>query len=107
MILDLISKSVRNPLIRLIIKIHGRFMILSSKIDSLDYSSLIKTYNVDYQTPDSAGTATAYLAGVKGRYGTVGVNAAVERGSCNNLRGNEVESLLEKAKKDCYNHFTM
>ena len=60
---------------------------------------MIKTYNVDYQTPDSAGTATAYLAGVKGRYGTVGVNAAVERGSCTNLRGNEVESLLEKAKK--------
>ena len=82
-------------------------LILDSKIDSLDYSSLIKTYNVDYQTPDSAGTATAYLAGVKGRYGTVGVTAAVERGSCTNLRGNEVESLLEKAKKERHNHFTV
>ena len=85
----------------------GRVLILESKIDSLDYSSLIKTYNVDYQTPDSAGTATAYLAGVKGRYGTVGVNAAVDRGSCTNLRGNEVQSLLEKAKKDRYNRITV
>ena len=85
----------------------GIILILDSKIDSLDYSSLIKTYNVDYQTPDSAGTATAYLAGVKGRYGTVGVTAAVERGSCTNLRGNEVESLLEKAKKERHNQFTV
>ena len=81
------------------------FKIIRTKIDSLDHSSLIKTYNVDYQTPDSAGTATAYLAGVKGRYGTVGVNAAVERGSCTNLRGNEVESLLEKAKKGSLSSF--
>ena len=82
-------------------------MILVSKIDSLDYSSLIKTYNVDYQTPNSAGNATAYLAEVNGRYGTVGINAAVERGSCTNLRGNEVESLLEKAKKGRHNQFTV
>ena len=34
-------------------------------MDSLDYSGLVKTYNVDHQTPDSAGTATAYLCGVK------------------------------------------
>ena len=37
-----------------------------SQMDSLDYSGLVKTYNVDQQTPDSAGTATAYLCGVKG-----------------------------------------
>lgn len=70
-----------------------------TEMDSLEYSSLIKTYNVDYQTPDSAATATAYLTGIKGRYGTVGVNAGVERGSCGNLKGNEIESVLEKAKR--------
>ena len=68
-------------------------------IDQLDHSSLIKNYNVDHQTPDSAGTATAYLGGVKGRYGTIGVNAANVRYDCDTLRGNEVESVMEKAKK--------
>jgi len=45
-------------------------------MDSLDFAGMVKTYNVDYQTPDSAGTATAYLSGIKSRYGTLGVNAA-------------------------------
>lgn len=70
-----------------------------SQMDSLDYSGLIKTYNVDQQTPDSAGTATAYLCGVKGRAGTLGVNAAVARRDCSNVNENRVESVLEKAKK--------
>ena len=70
-----------------------------SQMDSLDYSGLIKTYNVDQQTPDSAGTATAYLCGVKGRAGTLGVNAAVARRDCSNVNENQVESVLEKAKR--------
>ena len=37
----------------------GRFFIYGNL-------GLVKTYNVDYQTPDSAGTATAYLTGIKG-----------------------------------------
>ena len=37
-----------------------------TNMDILEHSSLIKTYNVDHQTPDSAGTATAFLTGVKG-----------------------------------------
>lgn len=41
-----------------------------------------KTYCVDYQTADSACTATAYLTGVKGNYGTTGVNGKVERYNC-------------------------
>ena len=38
-----------------------------------------QTYNVDFQTPDSAGTATAYLTGVKTRTGLLGVTARVQR----------------------------
>ena len=34
-----------------------------TQMDTLPYTALIKTYNVDYQTPDSAGTANAYLSG--------------------------------------------
>jgi alkaline phosphatase len=43
---------------------------------------LIKTYNVDRTTPDSAGTATAYLCGVKTNMGIVGVDRNVLRGQC-------------------------
>ncbi|NP_001091135.1 alkaline phosphatase, intestinal, gene 1 L homeolog precursor [Xenopus laevis] len=67
-------------------------------MDKFPYIALSKTYNVDRQVPDSAGTATAYLCGVKGNYGTVGVTAAVKRSNCSNIKGNEVESVLKKAK---------
>ncbi|KAF3835222.1 hypothetical protein F7725_027780 [Dissostichus mawsoni] len=57
------------------------------------------TYNVDQQMPDSAGTATAYLCGVKANYGTLGVTAATPRYNCNATYGNEVTSILHRAKK--------
>ncbi|GBP86169.1 Membrane-bound alkaline phosphatase [Eumeta japonica] len=43
---------------------------------------LSKTYCVNYQVPDSACTATAYLCGVKNNYGTIGVTAQVPRRDC-------------------------
>ena len=33
--------------------------------DTFPETALLKTYNIDRQTPDSAGTATAYFTGVK------------------------------------------
>ena len=68
-------------------------------VDQMPFSGSIKTYNVDYQTPDSAGTATAYLTGVKGNYYTTGVNAHVQVKDCDAIKGNEVESVLMKAKR--------
>ena len=59
----------------------------------------LQTYNVDQQMPDSAGTATAYLCGVKANYGTLGVSAAAPRYNCSATHGNEVESILHRAKK--------
>ena len=44
--------------------------------------------------PDSAGTATAYLSGVKTRYAVIGVNENVARGVCTNMPGNSVQSVL-------------
>ena len=58
-----------------------------SSIDSLPFSGSVKTYNVDYQTPDSAATASAYLTGVKGNYYTSGVNANVEMRDCDAIEG--------------------
>lgn len=57
-----------------------------------------QTYNTNAQVPDSAGTATAYLCGVKANEGTVGVNAAAVRSQCNTTEGNEVTSILRWAK---------
>lgn len=49
--------------------------------------------------PDSAGTATAYLCGVKGNYQTIGVSAAARVNQCNTTRNNEVISVMNRAKK--------
>lgn len=58
----------------------------------------LQTYNTNAQVPDSAGTATAYLCGVKANEGTVGVSAATQRSQCNTTQGNEVTSILRWAK---------
>ncbi|KAM8927312.1 alkaline phosphatase-like [Pelodytes ibericus] len=69
------------------------------EMDKFPYVALAKTYNTDAQVPDSAGTATAYLCGVKANEGTVGVTAAAVRGQCNTTKGNEVDSILKWAKQ--------
>ncbi|KAG7272919.1 hypothetical protein CRUP_002499 [Coryphaenoides rupestris] len=56
------------------------------------------TYSVDFQIPDSAATATAYLCGVKTNLNTIGVNAAARNGICRSQKGNEVTSILKWAK---------
>ncbi|XP_068097788.1 LOW QUALITY PROTEIN: alkaline phosphatase, tissue-nonspecific isozyme [Hyperolius riggenbachi] len=68
------------------------------EMDKFPYVALSKTYNTNAQVPDSAGTATAYLCGVKANEGTVGVNAASVRNQCNTTKGNEVDSILKWAK---------
>lgn len=68
-------------------------------MDTFPYLALSKTYNVDQQMPDSAGTATAYLCGVKANYGTVGVTASTKRYNCSSTFGNEVTSILHRAKQ--------
>ncbi|XP_018606100.1 alkaline phosphatase-like [Scleropages formosus] len=68
------------------------------EMDKFPYVALAKTYNTNAQVADSAGTATAYLCGVKANEGTVGVSAAAIRGQCNTTYGNEVTSILKWAK---------
>ncbi|XP_049910854.1 intestinal-type alkaline phosphatase [Epinephelus moara] len=68
-------------------------------MDTFPHLALSKTYNVDQQMPDSAGTATAYLCGVKANYGTLGVTASTQRYNCSTTFGNEVTSVLHRAKK--------
>ncbi|XP_067417136.1 intestinal-type alkaline phosphatase-like [Emydura macquarii macquarii] len=68
-------------------------------MDTFPYVALSKTYNVDRQVPDSAGTATAYLCGVKANYQTIGVSAAAKHSQCSTTQGNEVVSVLQRAQK--------
>ncbi|XP_053137005.1 alkaline phosphatase, tissue-nonspecific isozyme isoform X2 [Hemicordylus capensis] len=69
------------------------------EMDRFPFVALSKTYNTNAQVPDSAGTATAYLCGVKANEGTLGVSAAVTRSQCNTTSGNEVTSILKWAKE--------
>ncbi|NWQ82673.1 PPBI phosphatase, partial [Columbina picui] len=68
-------------------------------MDTFPYVALSKTYSVDRQVPDSASTSTAYLCGVKGNYKTIGVSAAARYQQCNTTFGNEVISVLQRARK--------
>ncbi|WP_255558182.1 alkaline phosphatase [Zhongshania aquimaris] len=66
--------------------------------DLFPYSGLAKTYNVDAQTPDSAGTMTALMSGVKTDAGVIGVNENIVRGDCSTVAGNELVTALELAE---------
>ncbi|MBB3995433.1 alkaline phosphatase [Sulfitobacter undariae] len=57
--------------------------------------ALVKTYNTNGQTPDSAGTGTAIMSGVKTKAGVIGVNENVNRGDCATVPGNEVATMNE------------
>jgi len=66
--------------------------------ESFPHLALSKTYNIDAQIPDSAGTATAMLSGVKTRKGVVGVGPQAVRGDCASALANPVVSLGELAE---------
>ena len=66
--------------------------------ETMPYSGFVKTYNVDAQTPDSAGTMTAMASGVKTDVGVIGIDEAVERGNCVSGKGHELVTSLELAE---------
>tara|TARA_R100001244_G_scaffold127578_2_gene98188 strand:+ start:2127 stop:3860 length:1734 start_codon:yes stop_codon:yes gene_type:complete len=66
--------------------------------EEFPYSAQVKTYNVDAQTPDSAGTMTAIISGVKTDVGVIGVDEDIERGVCSTVAGNELITATELAE---------
>lgn len=66
--------------------------------EKFPFAGLAKTYNVDAQTPDSAGTMTAMMSGVKTDVGVIGVDEDIERGKCSTVVGNELFTALELAE---------
>lgn len=61
------------------------------------FTGFSKTYNVDVQTPDSAGTMTAMITGVKTNAGLISVSERTRRGDCDSSKSNELTSALELA----------
>ncbi|MGJ8694227.1 MAG: alkaline phosphatase [Thalassotalea sp.] len=66
--------------------------------ETFPYSAQVKTYNVDAQTPDSAGTMTAMVSGVKTDVGVIGVDEDIRRGECATVAGNELVTAIELAE---------
>ncbi len=62
------------------------------------HTALARTYNVDAQTPDSAGTMTAIASGVKTRAGVLGIGPAALRGDCAASVDARLASLLDIAQ---------
>ncbi|MDC3261877.1 alkaline phosphatase [bacterium] len=70
----------------------------SLSFDNFPFTGLSKTYNVDAQTPDSAGTMSAIMTGVKTDIGVFGVDENVVLGDCSTVEPNQVVSALELAE---------
>lgn len=60
--------------------------------------ALSKTYNINQQTSDSAGTMTAMITGVKTLAGVLSVDGSVRRGDCRSAGDAAVPSLVELAE---------
>ncbi len=69
----------------------------SLSFETLPYLGLAKTYNVDGQTPDSAGTMTAMVTGVKTDVGVLSQAEGVNRGNCASTTGQNLVTSLELA----------
>lgn len=54
----------------------------SLSFERLPHLALVKTYNVDAQVPDSAGTATAMTTGIKTNIGVLGMAASQSEKDC-------------------------
>lgn len=66
--------------------------------ERLPFTAMSKTYNTDFQVPDSAGTITAMLTGVKTRAGVLGIDDSIARGDFAGTKAASVPTLLERAE---------
>ncbi len=81
----------------------GQQQGMSGEENSLSFGrfpfvGLSKTYNVDAQTADSAGTMTALISGVKTNIGVIGLDENTRKGDCESAAGNQVFTALELAE---------
>ena len=72
----------------------------SLSFESFPNLALVKTYTVDRQVPDSAGTMTAIITGAKTRSGVLSVSREVARGDCAAGLKRPLPTLLERAEQE-------
>jgi len=67
--------------------------------EKFPYTGQSKTYNVNYQVPDSAGTATALFSGVKTSMSVLGIDKTPPWNKCDKdlVEKHKLDSLLHKA----------
>lgn len=68
-------------------------------MEKLPQAALSKTYSHDFQVSDSASTATAMVAGIKSRSGTLGVRHDAVRQDCASAQGQGTDTLFELAER--------
>jgi alkaline phosphatase len=66
--------------------------------EKLPYTAFSKTYTVDFQVGESAGTMTAMMTGVKTRSGVLGVDESARRDDFIMAKRASVPTLLERAE---------
>ncbi|WP_198266034.1 alkaline phosphatase [sulfur-oxidizing endosymbiont of Gigantopelta aegis] len=67
--------------------------------EKMPYLALSKTYNTNQQTPDSAGTMTAMMSGIKSKAGVISVDQSVTRGDCASSQNAHLKTFLEQAEQ--------
>jgi alkaline phosphatase len=68
--------------------------------EEFPHVALVKTYNTDQQVPDSAGTMSAIMTGVKTRAGVISMDAGVTPGVwTKDIDARSVPTLLEQAEQ--------
>lgn len=63
--------------------------------ETMPYTGLSKTYNTDSQTPDSAGTMTAMITGVKTKMGFLSIDQTAHRGNCASSKNGSLMTAIE------------
>lgn len=70
----------------------GEESILS--FERFPWTGLSKTYNTNQQTPDSAGTMTAMVTGIKTKAGVIGIDEQSERANCESYLNSDNPDLM-------------
>jgi alkaline phosphatase len=69
------------------------------EFEKLPFVALAKTYNTDQQVPDSAGTMTAMVTGVKTKAGVLSLDERVVRRDAASATATRVDTILERAER--------
>ena len=66
--------------------------------ETMPYTGFSKTFNTDSQTPDSAGTMTAMITGVKTKMGFLSIDQTANRDDCASSKNAKLATTLELAE---------